>query len=37
VLSFNDLQDPSGAAVDAGGAVYVTDFANNKVLKLPVR
>jgi DNA-binding beta-propeller fold protein YncE len=34
VLPFTDLNAPAGVAVDAAGAVYVTDAGNSRVLKL---
>jgi streptogramin lyase len=35
VLPFKGLDDPEGVAVDATGAVYVVDYTNGRVLKLP--
>ncbi len=34
-LPFVGLTHPTGVAVDSAGNVYVTDFDNNRVLKLP--
>jgi DNA-binding beta-propeller fold protein YncE len=34
-LRFTGLRDVEVVAVDSVGAVYVTDFNNNRVLKLP--
>ena len=34
MLPFTGLNGPSGVAVDGAGNVYVTDFRNNRVLKL---
>jgi serine/threonine-protein kinase len=33
-LPFPGLKQPGGVAVDTDGAVYVTDFAEHRVLKL---
>jgi serine/threonine protein kinase, bacterial len=35
VLPFTGLHEPHGVAVDAAGNLYVTDFGNNRVVKLP--
>ena len=35
VLPFTGLNHPSGVAVDGAGTIYVADFNNNRVLKLP--
>jgi serine/threonine protein kinase, bacterial len=35
VLPFTGLREPQGLAVDSAGTAYVTDFGNNRVLKLP--
>ena len=34
MLPFTGLDRPDGVAVDTAGTVYVTDFGNNRVLKL---
>ena len=34
VLSFTGLNWPKGVAVDAAGNLYVTDYSNNRLLKL---
>ena len=34
MLPFNDLDIPSDVAIGATGDVYVTDFGNDRVLKL---
>ena len=34
-LPFVGLSDPGGVTVDRNGAVYVTDSADNRALKLP--
>jgi hypothetical protein len=36
VLPFTGLNQPTAVAVDAAGNLYVTDWGNNRVLKLPV-
>lgn len=36
-LPFTGLKGPVGVALDHAGSVYVTDFIDNRVLKLPVR
>jgi len=36
VLPFTGLNQPYAVAVDTAGDVYVTDWRNNRVLKLPV-
>jgi serine/threonine-protein kinase len=33
VLPFTGLHHPGGVAVDTAGDVYVTDYANNRVVK----
>lgn len=35
VMPFTGLSNPSGVAVTMGGAVFVTDTGNNRVVKLP--
>jgi serine/threonine-protein kinase len=35
VLPFTGLDRPAGVAVEGAGNVYVTDYGNNRVLKLP--
>ena len=35
VLPFAGLNQPTGVAVDGAGNLYVTDFQNNRVVKLP--
>ena len=35
VLPFPGVREPYGVAVDTAGNVYVTDYANHRVLKLP--
>jgi serine/threonine protein kinase, bacterial len=35
VLPFTGLNWPGGVAVDSAGNLYVTDFGNNRVVKLP--
>ena len=35
VLPFTGLNQPYAVAVDAAGNVYVTDWGNNRLLKLP--
>ncbi|HTQ17820.1 MAG TPA: hypothetical protein VML93_10900, partial [Mycobacterium sp.] len=37
VVPFIGLKYPEGVAVNGTGTVYVTDFGNNRVLKLPVQ
>jgi serine/threonine protein kinase, bacterial len=37
VLPFTGLNEPFGVAVDSVGNVYVADYWNSRVLKLPVR
>jgi serine/threonine protein kinase, bacterial len=32
-----DLTSPGGVAVDSAGNVYVADWSNNRVLKLPAQ
>jgi serine/threonine-protein kinase len=34
-LSFTGLSHPEAVAVDGGGNVYVADYGNYRVLKLP--
>jgi serine/threonine-protein kinase len=34
-LPFTGLNQPYAVAVDTAGDVYVTDWGNNRVLKLP--
>jgi serine/threonine protein kinase, bacterial len=36
-LPFTGLNHPEGVAVDGAGSVYVTDYRNNRVVKLPVQ
>ena len=33
-LPFTDIKYPHGVAVDNSGAIYVTDYDNNRVVKL---
>jgi serine/threonine-protein kinase len=35
VLPFTGLNSPNGVAVDTAGNLYVTDFGNDRVVKLP--
>jgi serine/threonine-protein kinase len=35
VLPFTGLNQPYAVAVDTAGDVYVTDWGNNRALKLP--
>jgi len=35
VLPFTDLGNPTGVAVDSAGTLYVADYDNNHLLKLP--
>jgi len=37
VLPFTGLNDPYDLAVDSAGTVYVADFNNNRVVKLPAQ
>ena len=37
VLPFTGLQIPNDVAVDTAGTVYVADFNNNRVVKLPAQ
>jgi serine/threonine-protein kinase len=34
VLPRTGLDGPSGVAVDSAGSIYVTDYGNNRVVKL---
>jgi serine/threonine protein kinase, bacterial len=37
VLPFTGLKNTGGVAVDSTGNVYVTDYSNDRVVKLPVQ